>query len=54
MKIHSYFGFRHGKLTTVILSIIDNVEDAIDCNNYVTNPQDIEKQIDQWKKENAT
>jgi hypothetical protein len=49
MKKYTYFGFRHGKLTTVILSTMDNVEDAIDCNRYVDDPQDAEKQIEEWK-----
>ena len=54
MKIHTYFGFRHGKLTTVIQSILDNVEDAIDCKIYVDEPHDAKNQIEQWKKEHTT
>lgn len=49
-KTYTYFGFRHGKFTTVITSTMDNVEDAIDCNRYVDNPQEVEKQIKEWKK----
>ena len=50
MKTNTYFGFRHGKLTTVIFSTMDNVEDAVDCNYYVDNPEGAEKQIEEWKK----
>jgi len=50
MKKYTYFGFRHGKLTTVIVSTMDAVEDAIDCNYYIDNPEDAEKQIEEWKK----
>ena len=49
MKKYNYFGFRHGKLITVIVSNMSNVEDAIDCNYYVADPQDIKKQIEKWK-----
>ena len=54
MKLYTYFGYRHGELTTVILSTMDDVKDAIDCNYYVNNPQDAEKQITEWKKEHTT
>ncbi|GAG90303.1 unnamed protein product [marine sediment metagenome] len=49
MKTSTFFGFRHGKLVTVVMSIMDEVEDAIDCNYYITNPEDAEKQIADWK-----
>ena len=48
-KKFTYFGFRHGQLTTVIVSTMDTVEDAIDCNRYVDAPKDAEKQIEEWK-----
>ena len=51
LKIYNYFGFRHGKLVTVIQSTMDNVEDAIDCNHFVADPQEVEKQIIDWKKQ---
>ena len=54
MKIYTYFGYRHGKLTTVMHSTMDNAEDAIACNRYVDDPQEAEKQIAEWKKENTT
>jgi len=49
MKHHTYFGFRHGKLETIILSVRENVSAAIDCNYYVDDPQEAEKQIEEWK-----
>ena len=54
MKIHTSFGYRHGKLTTVILSIIEPVETAIDCNYIVEDPKEAEKQIAEWKKKHST
>ena len=54
MKINTYFGYRHGELTTIVISTMDNERDALDCNYYIANPQDAEKQIDRWKKEHAT
>ena len=50
LKIYDYFGFRHGKLVTIIQSTMDNVEDALDCNYYIDDPQEPEKQIEEWKK----
>ena len=49
--VHVFFGFRHGKLETVILSVDDNVESAIDCNYYIPDPQEAEKQIKKWIEE---
>ena len=50
LKKHTYFGFRHGKLTTVVTSTMDNYEDAVDCNYHIDDPQDAQKQIEEWKK----
>ena len=50
--IYTYFGFRHGKLVSVIQSTFDDVETAINCNYYVEEVQDVKKQIEQWKAEN--
>ena len=54
MKIHTYIGFRHGKLTTVMFSIMDTHKDAIDCNYFVDDPQYAKKQIAEWKKKHTT
>jgi len=53
MKLYTYFGYRHGKLTTVVTSIMDDGEDAINCNYYIAEPRDAEKQIEEWKKEHT-
>jgi len=50
LKLYTYFGFRGGKLVTVIQSTMDNLRDAMDCPHFVDNPQDAEKQIMEWKK----
>jgi len=50
LKKYTYFGFKNGKLITVITSTMDDVEDAIDCTYYIGNIQDAEKQIEEWKK----
>jgi len=52
MAIHVYFGFKNGKLETVILSRNSDRESAIDCDYYVDEPQDAETQIEEWKKQN--
>jgi len=52
MVIHVYFGFKNGKLETVILSRNSDRESAIDCDYYIDEPQDVEKQIEEWKKQN--
>lgn len=52
-KIHTYFGFKNGKLVSVLHSINCDVKKAIDCTYYITEPQEVEKQIKRWKKENS-
>ena len=51
-KICTYFGFKNGKLVSVLQSINGDVNKAVDCNYYITEPQEVEKQIEKWKKEN--
>ena len=46
-----YLGFQNGKIVTVIYSILEDHEAAIDCDYYVNHPQDAEEQITEWKKE---
>ena len=48
-KIHTYFGFKNGKLVSVIQSLNDDVQKALDCNYYVMEPQEGDKQIEKWK-----
>jgi hypothetical protein len=52
-KIHTYFGFKNGKLVTVLQSLDGDAKEALDCSYYVTNPQELEKQIETWKKEKS-
>ena len=53
MKIHTYLGFRHGELATVVQSIMATSEAAIDCNYFIDDPQESEKQIAAWKKQHT-
>ena len=50
-KIHTYFGFKNGKLVSVLQSVNDDVKKAVNCTYYITEPQEVEKQIENWKKE---
>ena len=52
-KIRTYFGFKNGKLVSVLQSVNSDVKKAIDCTYYITDPQEMEKQIKKWKKENS-
>ena len=52
-KIHTYFGFKNGKLVSVLQSVNDDAKKAIDCTYYITEPQEIEKQIEKWKREKS-
>ena len=46
-----FLGFRNGKLITVVQSLSDEYDNAVDVDYTVKNPQDAEKQIVQWKSE---
>ena len=52
-KIHTYFGFKNGKLVSVLQSVNGDAKKAIDCTYYITEPQEVEKQIEKWKKEKS-
>ena len=52
-KILTYFGFKNGKLVSVLQSVNGDVKKAIDCNYYIIEPQEVEKQIEKWKTENS-
>ena len=52
-KIHTYFGFKNGKLVSILQTVNGDVKNAVDCNYYITEPQEVEKQIDKWKKDNS-
>lgn len=48
--MNTYFGFKNGKIITVVQSTAENYNDAVDVDYYVSNPQDAEKQIKEWKE----
>ena len=48
-KIYTYFGFKNGELISVLQSRVDDVEEAIDCDYYISEPQEAETQIISWK-----
>jgi len=50
-KICTYFGFKNGKLVSVLQSVDKDVKKAVDCTYYITEPQEAETQIQKWKKE---
>jgi len=52
-KIRTYFGFKNGKLVSVLQSVNGDVKEAVDCTYYITEPQEVEKQIEKWKKEKS-
>ena len=52
-KIHTYLGFKDGKLVSVLQSVDEDVKKAVDCTYYITEPQDVEKQIEKWKEETS-
>jgi len=52
-KIHTYLGFKNGKLVSVLQSMDDDVKKAVDCNYYITEPQEVEKQIEKWRKDTS-
>ena len=51
-KIYTYFGFKKGKLVSVLQSVNADVKEAINWNYYVREPHEVEKQIEKWKTEN--
>lgn len=49
--INTYFGFKNGKLVSVLQSVNCSAKKAMDCTYYIAQPQEFEKQIKKWKKE---
>ena len=49
-KICSYFGFKNGKLVSILQSVNSDVQKAVDCTYYIAEPQEVEAQIQKWKK----
>ena len=52
-KIRTYFGFKNGKLVSVLQSVNGDVKKAVDCTYYIAEPQAVEKQIEKWKKDKS-
>jgi hypothetical protein len=40
-------------LVSVLQSVNDDAKNAIDCTYYIAEPQEVEKQIEKWKKEKS-
>ena len=49
MTIKTFFGFRNGELITIIHTTEENEDYAVDCDYYITDPQEVVKQIKLWK-----
>lgn len=47
--MNTYFGFKNRKLVTVVQTTEDCFDCAIDMDYVISNPQDAEKQIAEWK-----
>ena len=48
MKYNVFFGFRNGKLITVVLSTQNEYDDAVDCDYHIDEPQEAKKQVEEW------
>ena len=53
-KIYTYFGFKKGKLVSVLQSLDNDAKKAFDCNYCISEPQEFERQIDEWKRDKLT
>ena len=54
MSTNTFLGFRNGKLVSVVTTTMDNYNDAVDCDHYIKNPENAEKQIKEWKRVEVT
>ena len=52
-KIHTYFGFKNGKLVSVLQTVNGDAKKALECTYFITEPQELEKQIEKWKREKS-
>jgi len=50
--LHYFFGYKNGRIASVVISIKDDYESAVDVDHYVSEPEQPEKQIEGWKKLN--
>ena len=49
-KIYTYFGFKNGNLVSVVQSVNKDTKEALDCSYYIAEPQQVDEQIDKWKR----
>lgn len=49
MKTTIFLGFRNGRLITVVESLVQDFNDAVDMDYVVTEQRDVMKQIVEWK-----
>ena len=49
-RIYTYFGFKNGKLVSVLQSVDNDVKKAVNCTYYITEPQEGKRQIEDWKR----
>jgi hypothetical protein len=52
-KIYTYFGFKNGNLVSVVQSVNENPKQALDCSYFIAEPQQVEEQIEIWKKKKS-
>jgi hypothetical protein len=50
-KLFVYFGFKSGKLVSIVQSTEDSVKKAVDCNYFIVDPVEAEKQIVAWERQ---
>ncbi len=50
MRTNTFLVFRNGKLITALTTTMDNYNDAVECDRYVKNPKNAEKQVEEWLK----
>ena len=49
-KINTYFGFKNGKLVSVLQSVNGDVKEAVNCTYFISNPKEVKRQMQNWKK----
>ena len=52
-KIYTYFGFKNGNLVSVVHSVNADEKEALACSYFVAEPQQVEEQIEKWKKDKS-
>lgn len=52
-RIYTYFGFKDGSLVSVVQSVNEDTKGALDCSYFIAEPQQVDEQIEKWKKEKS-